>query len=209
MLLAGFVLHVNKSYELLCAPHSRNSNLHSHFAQSAACSLGFVSLKKKSHFPRAEWDFFSETDLKHRVRWCSLDTAHRTFALTCSCSYTRQIAFRASPMLLAGFVLHVNKSYELLCAPHSRNSNPHSHFAQSAACSLGFVSLKKKSHFPRAEWDFFSETDLKHRVRWCSLDTAHRTFALTCSCSYTRQIAFRASPMLLAGFVLQKKEIIR
>mgnify|MGYP004724774983 CR=1 FL=1 len=46
-------------------------------------------------------------------------------------------------MLLAGFVLHVNKSYELLCAPHSRNSNPHSHFAQSAACSLGFVSLKK------------------------------------------------------------------
>lgn len=63
-------------------------------------------------------------------------------------------------MLLAGFVLHVNKSYELLRALHSRNSNPHSHFAQSAACSLGFVSLKKKSHFPRAEWDFFSETDL-------------------------------------------------
>ena len=68
-------------------------------------------------------------------------------------------------MLLAGFVLHVNKSYELLCAPHSRNSNPHSHFAQSAACSLGFVSLKKKSHFPRAEWDFFSETDLFTKKR--------------------------------------------
>lgn len=63
-------------------------------------------------------------------------------------------------MLLAGFVLHVNKSYELLRALHSRNSNPYSHFAQSAACSLGFVSLKKKSHFPQAEWDFFSETDL-------------------------------------------------
>ena len=63
-------------------------------------------------------------------------------------------------MLLAGFVLHVNKSYELLRALHSRNSNPYSHFAQSAACSLGFVSLKKKPFFLQAENVFFSETDV-------------------------------------------------